>query len=168
MAHPFSAAYAGSPRDRSWGSFQTSRRLRRGRRKRAYRPFEDGKVVFEPLEPRLLLSADLGVIDRFDFQEYFDNVQIELDAAVFSAPIPLAGAQLAQRQSGEIATKISQEFEDFAQGLVEDLDVRFVPLGSMQEFRRNHFSDLMHVNRAGREELTRAADDALREVLASR
>ena len=62
---------------------------------------------------------------------------------------------------------LREDFEGFAQRLVEDFDVHFVPLDSMRKFRKNDFLDLMHVSLAGRAELTRAADVALREVLAS-
>jgi hypothetical protein len=71
------------------------------------------KVLFEALEPRLLLSADLGILDNGGLNDYFDEVQQQLDSAVFSAPIPLIGTQLAETQSGRIADKISVALTSF-------------------------------------------------------
>lgn len=75
------------------------------------------KVLFETLEPRLLLSADLGVLALSDgglkdgLQDYFDTVQGQLDSRVFSAPLPLIGSQLAEVDAGRIAKKISVALE---------------------------------------------------------
>ena len=71
------------------------------------------KVLFEPLEPRLLLSADLGVLDDGGLNDYFDEVQRQLDSAVFSAPIPLIGTQLSEKQSGRVAERISIALQSF-------------------------------------------------------
>jgi hypothetical protein len=65
------------------------------------------------LEPRLLLSADLNVLDDGGLNDYFDHVQIQLDADVFAAPVPLIGTQLAETQAGKIAGKISTALQNF-------------------------------------------------------
>lgn len=71
------------------------------------------KVLFETLEPRLLLSADLGVLNNGGLNDYFDEVQRQLDRDVFNAPVPLIGSQLAQTQSGKIAQRISIALDSF-------------------------------------------------------
>lgn len=71
------------------------------------------KVLFETLEPRLLLSADLGVLNNGGLNDYFDEVQRQLDRDVFNAPVPLIGSQLAQTQSGKIAERISIALDSF-------------------------------------------------------
>ncbi|MFT6949611.1 MAG: 6-phosphogluconolactonase (cycloisomerase 2 family) [Paraglaciecola sp.] len=71
------------------------------------------KVLFETLEPRLLLSADLGVLNNGGLDDYFDEVQRQLDRDVFNAPVPLIGSQLAQTQSGKIAQRISIALDSF-------------------------------------------------------
>ena len=69
---------------------------------------------FESLEPRVLLSADLGVINASAFTAYFAAAQSQLDSAVFSAPIPLIGTQLASTESGRIAQNIADALHNYA------------------------------------------------------
>lgn len=71
------------------------------------------KVLFETLEPRLLLSAELGILNNGGLNDYFDEVQRQLDRDVFNAPVPLIGSQLAQTQSGKIAERISIALDSF-------------------------------------------------------
>ena len=70
-------------------------------------------VAYESLEPRFLLSADLSILDNGGLNDYFDDVQNQLDNAVFSAPIPLIGTQLAEKPAGRIAEKISIALDSF-------------------------------------------------------
>ncbi len=85
---------------------QTLRKTKRGAQGRR-------KVLMESLEPRLLLAADLAVLDDGGLNEYFDEVQRQLDNDVFSAPIPLIGTQLAEKQAGRIADRISLALDSF-------------------------------------------------------
>jgi len=71
-------------------------------------------MQFETVEPRILLSADLGAIGASAFTAYFDAVQVQLDEDVFSAPIPLIGTQLADIASGKIAQNISDALRNFS------------------------------------------------------
>ncbi|MEE4110815.1 MAG: PKD domain-containing protein [Halieaceae bacterium] len=71
-------------------------------------------VQFEPLEPRLLLAADLGVLDNGGLTSYLDQVQQDLNENIFSAPIPLVGTQLAEKQAGQIAQKVSARLSSFS------------------------------------------------------
>ncbi len=71
------------------------------------------RVQFEALEPRLLLSADLAVLDDGGLNDYFDKIQQQLNDEIFSAPIPLIGTQLAERQVGQIAERISGRLDSF-------------------------------------------------------
>jgi hypothetical protein len=70
-------------------------------------------VQFEALEQRLLLAADLGVIDNGGLNTFLDQVQQELNDKIFSAPIPLVGTQLAEKQAGQIASKVSARLDSF-------------------------------------------------------
>ena len=117
MAFPFAARGAGIAGQHLTSGSGHKPKAKRQRR-RAWAPRQEPlrtrrKVLFEPLEPRLLLAADLGVLDDGGLNDYFDEVQNRLDSAVFSAPIPLIGTQLAERQSGRIAERISIALDSF-------------------------------------------------------
>ncbi|HAY27260.1 MAG TPA: hypothetical protein DCY47_07130 [Candidatus Accumulibacter sp.] len=71
-------------------------------------------MIFEALEPRMLLSADLGLVDAAGLTSYFDAVQTRLDREVFAAPIPLIGTQLATSEAGGIARHISDALRNFS------------------------------------------------------
>ena len=116
MAYPFSSAGDGGRSATQPFEGFLSRRLRRARQRR--NPAQDARynerrILFETLEPRLLLTADLGVIDDGGLQTYLNDVQTQLDTVVFNAPIPLVGTQLADRPSGKIAQHIADALSDF-------------------------------------------------------
>jgi Ca2+-binding RTX toxin-like protein len=71
-------------------------------------------MQFEAIEPRILLSADLGLVTAGAFTSYFNTVQVQLDSDVFAAPIPLIGTQLATIESGRIAKNISDALLNFS------------------------------------------------------
>ncbi len=72
------------------------------------------KVVFEALEPRILLSVDLSLISaETGLSAFLDDFQTQLNEQVLSAPIPLVGGQRADEGSaGQIATKINLALAD--------------------------------------------------------
>lgn len=116
MAFPFVATRRGeglAKRDTANGLATGIRRLLRGASGNAVKTAPQRRIVFESLEPRLLLSADLAVLDDGGLNQYFDKVQTELDNNVFAAPIPLIGTQLAERNAGRIADRISIALDSF-------------------------------------------------------
>jgi hypothetical protein len=59
-------------------------------------------------------------------------------------------------------TSLRREFEAFAQALVRDLGVRYVPRAQMPPLAESDFYDLVHTNRRGAGKLTRAMLRGLR------
>ena len=94
------------------------RRLRRQARQADPQPAPRAQrregLIFESLEPRMLLSADLAVVDAAGLAGYFDAVQTRLESDVFSAPIPLIGTQLVTIESGDIAGQIADALRNFS------------------------------------------------------
>ncbi|MCB1800733.1 MAG: LEPR-XLL domain-containing protein, partial [Gammaproteobacteria bacterium] len=116
MAFPFVAAQGGERQasgNRSSSLAAGIRRLLRAAPGKPAKPSPQRRIVFESLEPRLLLAADLAVVDDGGLNQYFDKVQAELDNNVFAAPIPLIGTQLAERNAGRIADRISIALDSF-------------------------------------------------------
>ena len=93
---------------------QGARNRKSGAAAKAKRVRHLNAMRFESLEPRVLLSADLGVINAGAFTAYFTAAQSQLDSAVFSAPIPLIGTQLASISSGRIAQNIADALHNYA------------------------------------------------------
>ena len=93
---------------------QLARWFRQARRDEADPEHHRAAMIFESLEPRMLLSADLGVVDAAGLTSYFDAVQTRLDSEVFTAPIPLIGTQLGRIESGGIARHISDALRNFS------------------------------------------------------
>jgi len=70
----------------------------------------------EPLEPRLMLSADLQLVESGLKGDFFDQLQATMNAGVLSAPVPLLGDQLATEPFGQIAAAIRSNLDDFSLG----------------------------------------------------
>jgi len=70
--------------------------------------------VLEPLEQRILLAANLSLVETGLKSGFFSNAQEQLNQEVFLAPAPLVGSQLATEAPGQFLGPIDQMLAGFS------------------------------------------------------